>query len=116
MPQLEFIDCKRCGKRVAKTARSCHHCERILVRAQHSIDDSDHESHHAASFGGYDPSHDDFDYDEFVADEFPDREHGILNRNRWKYVSILLIVVFVFLFLTQFFTSFKNLGGTLSAE
>lgn len=102
MPQLEFIDCPRCGKRVAKTAKTCHHCERLRLTIKPAVDDHDDESHHAANYGGYDASQDDFDYDEFLSDEFPDENHGMLDRNRWKYVSILLLIVFVILFLIPF--------------
>jgi len=101
MPQLEFIDCPRCGKRVAKTAKTCHHCERVQRKNVSTIDENDAESHQAANFGGYDASQDDFDYDEFLSDEFTGANQGFLDRNRWKYVSILLLIVFIFLFLIQ---------------
>ncbi len=102
MPQLEFIDCPRCGKRVAKSAKTCHHCERLRRTNQPDVDDHDAESHQAANFGGYDASQDDFDYNEFMSEEFPDGSSRLLDRNRWKYVSILLLIVFAFLFLIQF--------------
>ena len=101
MPQLEFIDCPRCGKRVASSAKTCHHCERMRNKTVSVVDDRDAEAHHAANFGGYDASQDDFDYDEFLSEEFPEKNRGFLNRDRWKYVSILLLVVFAFLFLVQ---------------
>lgn len=103
MPQLEFVDCPRCGKRVAKTAKSCHHCERLRNKSVSVVDDNDSESHHVANYGGYDASQDDFDYDEFLSDEFPDKNPGVLDRDRWKYVSILLLIVFAFLLLMQLF-------------
>ncbi len=101
MPQLEFIDCPRCGKRVASSAKTCHHCERLQRKSVGTIEESDGEAHHAANYGGYDDLQDDFDYDEFLAEEFPEKNRGFLDRDRWKYVSILLLVVFIFLFLIQ---------------
>jgi hypothetical protein len=69
---------------------------------EQAANDHDTESHHAAQFGGYDAAQDDFDYDEFLSEEFQDDHRGALDRNRWKYVSILLLIVFAFLFLIQF--------------
>ncbi len=102
MPKLEFVDCPRCGKRVAKTAKICHHCERLRNRSNREADDENSEAHHSTSNGGYDSSQDDFDYDEFLSEEFPDSLHHSHERNRWRYVSILLLVVFLLLFLVQF--------------
>jgi hypothetical protein len=104
MPQLEFIDCPHCKKRVASTARICRHCGNS-PKGDHSIDESDDglESHHASSFGGYDDLEDDFDYDEFISQEFPDSDRKAKIRNRWKYVSIMLLFVFVFLLLVQIY-------------
>jgi len=101
MPQLEFIDCQNCGKRIAKTAKRCHHCRR--EQALHPLlefDDAD--SHHASVYGGHDVAEDDFDYDEFLAEEFADYKHTSFRSNRWKYVSILLLIVFALLFLIPF--------------
>jgi hypothetical protein len=74
----------------------------MRLSTKSASDNHDDESHHAANFGGYDASEDDFDYDEFLSEEFPDQNRGVLDRNRWKYVSILLLIVFAFLFLIQF--------------
>lgn len=64
--------------------------------------DFDLELQHAASFGGYDELQDDFDYEEFIADEFQEDNTRTRFRNRWKYVSIILLIVFALLFLVQF--------------
>ncbi len=109
MPQLEFMDCPHCKKRVASTASICRHCgnspEWGSPNGESAIEIADHdsESHHASSFGGYDATQDDFDYDEFIAEEFPTRDPDTKTRNRWKYVSIVLIFVFVILLLLQIF-------------
>lgn len=100
MAQIEFLDCPHCGKRVVVSAKVCHHCKGWLRRPA-GPDDEESEAHHASNDGGYDTSNEDFDYDEFIAEEFPDRDQGLSFRKRWKYVSILLLIVFAILFLVQ---------------
>ena len=107
MPQLEFMDCPYCKKRVASTATVCRHCGNSPKGSEQKGNNAteeagdDSESHQASSFGGYDAAQDDFDYDEFIAEEFPSSDSDTKTINRWKYVSILLIFVFVILLLVQ---------------
>lgn len=104
---LQFMDCSNCGKRVRTTAHKCHHCQQPIVSAiaqspkaprksaqQHddSIAANSDESHNALS-GGYDPAEDDFDYDEYLAEEFP--EQASVPRRTvkpWVWITAWLLV------------------------
>jgi hypothetical protein len=57
-------------------------------------DSEDAESHHSAAGGGYDPSQDDFDYEEFTKEEFgtSQRPHP---RPWWWYVAWVVLAVFL---------------------
>ncbi len=90
------MDCRHCGKRVAKSAARCGHCGHETLRAglNASVDnDAEHsEAHH--SEGGYDDSNDDFDYDEYVAEEFGEESYVSTKRNLWWYVAFFLLILF----------------------
>lgn len=92
---LQFMDCSNCGKRVRTTAVQCHHCRQALVttvgqnprqpsqrgRRQPDSDaqvDGQSQSHHSLN-GGYATDEDDFNYEEFLVDEFPDQTES----RRW---------------------------------
>jgi hypothetical protein len=112
--QLEFTDCDSCGKRVATTARRCHHCNGTLLadlpsnplstslraRPQHReslrevVDpDNESESHLALSYGGYD----DFDLEDSLEEKPASR------KNLWWYVAWALVALFVGLALSPLF-------------
>lgn len=60
------------------------------------------ESHMAAEHGGYDTSEDDFDYQQFVADEFDNPEHSApRKRPWWWFTAWLMILVLIFPLLMQ---------------
>lgn len=99
--QFEFTDCTGCGKRVATTARVCHHCNtrRILaVSPVHSasirdlksrsedqdFDIDESESHAAQSYGGYDDH-----------DLQGDLDSPKSTKKMWSYVAWILIIVLV---------------------
>lgn len=101
--QLQFMNCPHCGKRVRTDAVRCHHCGHVpamrVKRQQegNSPDDSAsdaEESHQAAAWGGYDPKHDDFDYDEFLESEFGEQDSP-RKRPWWWYVAWVVLCVFV---------------------
>jgi hypothetical protein len=103
MNALEFTDCPHCGKRVRTTAIVCHRCGRPLGAstktksreaggsdASSMKDDKeplDTESQTAA-FGGYNAEDDEFQYDEYIENEF-----GSPKRKRWftRYVTWILV-------------------------
>lgn len=54
--------------------------------------DETSEEHH--SVGGYDAAGDDFDYEEFIEDEFNEDSYVSTRRNLWWYVALLLLILF----------------------
>ena len=96
LKQLEFMDCGHCGKRVAKTARRCGHCGFDPTRgggvADHGDERQNSDEHHAE--GGYDAAEDDFDYDEFVEEEFGDQSAKTTKRNLWWYVALFFLILY----------------------
>ncbi len=104
---LQFMDCSNCGKRVRTTALQCHHCHQPLVStvgqkqakpprpaAQGEEDSSrDADQAHYAISGGYDTHNDDFDYDEYLAEEFPeqaDKRHWRVKP--WVWITAWLLI------------------------
>jgi uncharacterized membrane protein YvbJ len=93
---LNFIDCPHCGKRVREDAPQCHRCGKRLAQrrtvppAKTDGNEDGGSPEHAASHGGYDSHADDFDYDEFVQEEFGVKKK---KKNLWYYVAWILIVV-----------------------
>lgn len=89
-PQLEFTDCRGCGKRVATTATICHHCNTLRIPSAHSgrrdphEEDSVDDSESALSYGGYD----DHDVETEVS------KNTTLSRVWWS-VTWVLIIFFV---------------------
>lgn len=95
--QLEFTDCTHCGKRIATTAKRCHHCQATfttLSRPQPEVQNRElavkqteevsDESHMSLSYGGYD-DHEMEDKDEETTD----------TRGKfWRYVAWMLIIIF----------------------
>ena len=95
--QLEFTDCIHCGKRIATTARRCHHCQATftnLVRpkpttSNHDLDEEleevdSRDSHMSLSYGGYDNQ--DMDDTDEELDSSP--------RKLWRFVAWVLLIVF----------------------
>ena len=82
---------------MATTARVCHHCGQS-PREEDIRDNSsetESEEHMAAEGGGYCPEADDFDYDDFVDNEFGQRSD--LKRPRgtkiWVWVTAWILIV-----------------------
>lgn len=115
--QLEFMDCPTCGKRMVTTAPICRHCkqspdfpapERHIANQANSqavIEDFDEdEDVHHASTAGYDSDEDDFDYEEFVAQEFPEESKSPhLRVPGWIWVTAWLLIAAMIL---PFFLAF----------
>ncbi len=104
MPKsLTFMDCPHCGKRVRTDATHCHHCGQLpviaVLRSQGSEpatsreSDSDDE-HQAVRWGGHSESDDDFDYEEFLEEEFG-KPKRLRARPWWWYVAWVVLTVFV---------------------
>ncbi|MFO0941985.1 MAG: zinc ribbon domain-containing protein [Pirellulales bacterium] len=84
-----FVDCPNCGKRVRANARRCHHCGSALDCTDGAQEDSEHAQ------GGYDESQDDFDYDEYLENEFGSGDKNKLSK-LWRYTAwVLLFAVLV---------------------
>jgi ribosomal protein L40E len=89
--QLEFTDCRGCGKRVATTATLCRHCNtaRLPTRTTPNDDEENdlEDSHAALSSGGYDG------YDEDVLEDAESEKSRKMNR-LWWYVAWILLLFF----------------------
>lgn len=86
--------CPHCGEPIplnAKFCRSCGASEDQGWRAEDSWNDE--------SSGGY--GADDFDYEEFIAQEFPQNEIAKPKRLIWWYVAWLMLFVFIMLIVVE---------------
>jgi hypothetical protein len=97
---MEFTDCLKCGKRVATTARVCHHCkterntsaskQSKVVSKRPAEDDSEFDedyeegSHAALGYGGYD-NHD-----------MDDATNGAYPKSRKIWVAVAWLLIFIF--------------------
>ena len=91
----EFFRCPNCGADVPESAKFCRQCGASDDSGWGENDDS-WSSDGVGS--GYSPD-DDFDYDEYIAREFPDQAgprpgHGV---KRWAMAVLVAIVVAAFL-------------------
>ena len=106
--QLEFMDCPNCAKRVATTAKICRHCGKSPAHSKSvtgktvteksatgllSRQEEPDESHMASEHGGYDTYEDNFDYKQFVVDEFNDSDHGATVRKTWLWYTAWLMII-----------------------
>lgn len=100
---LEFMDCPNCRKRIRVDAVRCHKCGLIITsearpkgsakgRSQNRRDQSDSDIEgspdQAAVYGGYDAKEDDFDYEEFLEEEFGKPKK---KRKFWYYVAWVVL-------------------------
>ena len=100
---LEFMDCPNCGKRIRVDAVRCHKCGKTVSQAtrprtsakdgasipeNQSDLDGEGAPDQAAVYGGYDSKEDDFDYEEFLEEEFAKPKK---KRKFWYYVAWVLI-------------------------
>ena len=83
--QLEFMDCPTCGKRMLTTAKVCRHCGQAP-----SVDS---QTHMTLDSGGYDDSEDDFDYDEFLEEEFGSNLARPRRVKVWVWLTAWLLIV-----------------------
>jgi hypothetical protein len=98
--QLEFKPCPHCGKSVRSNAITCHRCQKPLGLAKVNIQVSKEEKdgynegeEQASKFGGYDAKQDDFDYDEYLSDEFgTPRKKAIFT---WRTVAWVMVFVMI---------------------
>jgi hypothetical protein len=100
---LEFRDCPYCGKRIRVDAENCHKCGKTVseatrprtsansgstIRGKPVNPDREGSPDQAAVYGGYDAKEDDFDYEEFLQEEFGKPKK---KRNFWYYVAWVVI-------------------------
>lgn len=110
--QLEFMDCPNCGKRMTTIATLCRHCGKTPVAASRmpsrltaieESHDSLEDSHMALENGGYDSDEDDFEYEEFIENEFGDRGSQLKPQGvkLWVWITAwVLLILIVFSLLT----------------
>ena len=85
----ESFTCPNCGATVPAGAKFCRECG----ASDESGWNEDESSWAEDTASGYGPD-DDFDYDDFVAREFPDHSPR-LSRQRWKRWALIVLVVIV---------------------
>lgn len=100
---LEFMDCPNCSKRIRVDAVRCHKCglsindddrphtsskRRPANREPSTNSEAEGAPEQAAVYGGYDAKEDDFDYDEFLEEEFGKPKK---KRNFWYYVAWVVL-------------------------
>jgi hypothetical protein len=94
----EFFICSHCGAEVPAGAMSCRECG------------SDDETGWSESAGEWEDcvpssgygSDDEFDYDEFVANEFPDQAPPSGRRRAWRAAVAIVVVAFSLWALVRF--------------
>ena len=84
--------CQLCGAELPANARSCKRC---------GSSDDDGWSDHAHEGDLDDNLDDDFDYDEFIENEFPEGQRSTSLHPLWKGVVFVLLALFVILTLMQ---------------
>lgn len=97
---LEFKPCPHCQKSVRSNATRCHRCHRLIspsVPNEIPQSNSDGEGrdgteHGAALYGGYDSGADDFDYDEYLEEEFGTRPKKRDWKRDWKRPVAWLVI------------------------
>ncbi len=76
------IPCPHCGGEIRSDAVFCRHCGSSDADGWKSADEDD-------------PALDDFDYDEFVEENFSDRRTATQTPAIWRWVAIGLLVLFL---------------------
>lgn len=87
---LQFRDCPHCGKRIRVEATRCHRCNSAISDFDTLTDEAEDSESHVAT-GGY--SEDDFDYDQFVEQEFGQRSRRL--KPFWYWLTWLMIALMV---------------------
>lgn len=94
---LQFIDCPSCKKRIRQVATRCHHCGFQLTETDDAMSPELAE-------GGYDESQDDFDYDEYLEEEFQNKPP--LSK-MWVFVAWIVLFALVFPVAIQIIAVFR---------
>ncbi len=110
---LTFIDCSSCGKRIRSNALKCHHCHKSnlpgkdhtrsldatswvqtgnVKKTPNKAENHADDSHLALENGGYDDA-DDFDYDKYLAEEFPDQTAQKPSGKRWIWITAWILIL-----------------------
>ena len=76
-----LIPCPHCGEEIREDAGFCRHC---------GSSDAD------GWRDEYDTDVDEFDYDDYVADEFSTTVANTRTRPLWRLVAVVLLIVFTF--------------------
>jgi hypothetical protein len=94
----DYFVCPHCGEELPRDATFCRHCG-ASDQSGWSTDDAWSE------WEPGDPGEDDFDYDEFVAREFPDQvqRHAGRHTVRWTVTALVAAVLIVLLVLSAIF-------------
>jgi sarcosine oxidase delta subunit len=77
------VPCPHCGEEIRADAKFCQHCG-----------SSDADGWRDES--GDDAGDDDFDYDEFVEENFSGRATNTKTRPLWRLVAVVLLLAFLF--------------------
>ena len=79
----ELVPCPLCGADINANASACRHCGSDIDSWNDEYDDQP-----------------DFDYDDFIANEFPDHAAGHYTNTQtrpfWRLVAVILLVLFLF--------------------
>lgn len=84
MPAM--ANCSHCGGEILDTAKFCQHC---------GSSESDGWSERALYGDSTSHEQDDFDYEEFIADEFGEQPFKTETRNLWRLVAFVLLILFL---------------------
>ncbi len=81
-----IVPCPHCGGEIHSGAKFCRHCG--SSDSDGWRDDED-----------YDTDVDDFDYDQYVEENFPERVTNTQTRPVWRLVAVILLILFAMGFL-----------------
>ena len=87
----EFFICRHCGAEVPVGARSCRRCGSDEETGWSESAGEWEENVPSSGYGG----DDEFEYDEFVAREFPDQAAPSGRRQAWRIVVAIVILAFL---------------------
>lgn len=103
--RLTFIDCASCGKRIRTNALRCHHCHQdnlpdsanrstVMRKSEPGSEYGGSSSHAAIEDEHRGADADGFDYDEYLAEEFP--EHATQRRQPrvklWVWITAWVLI------------------------
>ena len=78
----EQIPCPHCGADIDATANFCRHCGSSDADGWREDFDNDID--------------DDFDYEQFVEENFPEHTTNTQTRTLWRFIALILLLAFAF--------------------